>query len=121
MCRSYHLLATASKDRTERIWKLKMLDGTLQCEVEEVAKQLHHESEVWRVEWNVTGTMLASSGDDGTVRMWKSDFEVTTWTFGLLLLYPPTHSLYAWIQGNWVCVNTVCGDLSMPILANSGP
>ena len=28
-------------------------------------------SQVWRVEWNVTGTILASSGDDGCVRLWK--------------------------------------------------
>ena len=27
--------------------------------------------QVWRVEWNVTGTILASSGDDGCVRLWK--------------------------------------------------
>lgn len=28
--------------------------------------------QVWRVEWNVTGTILASSGDDGNVRLWKA-------------------------------------------------
>jgi len=27
--------------------------------------------QVWRVAWNVTGTVLASSGDDGCVRLWK--------------------------------------------------
>lgn len=27
--------------------------------------------QVWRVSWNVTGTVLASSGDDGRVRLWK--------------------------------------------------
>jgi nucleoporin SEH1 len=25
-----------------------------------------------RVEWNITGTMLASTGNDGKVRIWKS-------------------------------------------------
>jgi nucleoporin SEH1 len=33
-----------------------------------------HQSEVWRVDWNVTGTILSSSGDDGVVRLWKSSF-----------------------------------------------
>ena len=28
-------------------------------------------SQVWKVEWNVTGTVLSSSGDDGKVRLWK--------------------------------------------------
>lgn len=27
--------------------------------------------QVWRVSWNVTGTVLSSSGDDGCVRLWK--------------------------------------------------
>ncbi|KAI9910739.1 hypothetical protein PsorP6_010858 [Peronosclerospora sorghi] len=89
MGQSFHLLATASKDRTVRIWRLTIhQDDHLRAEVKEVARKHHHDSEVWRVEWNVTGTMLASSGDDGTVRMWKSDSE-----------------------DEWACVNTICGDL----------
>jgi len=43
-------------------------------EVERVAKLDQHKAEVWRVSWNLTGTMLASTGDDGTARLWKSDF-----------------------------------------------
>lgn len=31
-------------------------------------------SQVWRVCWNVLGTVLVSSGDDGSVRMWKGIF-----------------------------------------------
>jgi nucleoporin SEH1 len=100
MGRSYHLIATASKDRTVRVWKLRMPDaGGPRLEgatVEQVAVQHHHDSEVWRVEWNVAGTMLASSGDDGTVRMWKSDH-----------------------QGNWACVSTISGDLG-PASGSSG-
>ncbi|KAJ3379036.1 epoxide hydrolase, soluble (sEH) [Lobulomyces angularis] len=30
-----------------------------------------HESEVWKVEFNILGTILSSSGDDGKVRLWK--------------------------------------------------
>ena len=32
-----------------------------------------HSSTVWRVCWNATGTLVASSGDDGQVRLWKSN------------------------------------------------
>ena len=33
-----------------------------------------HGSTVWRVCWNVTGTILATSGDDGQVRLWKANY-----------------------------------------------
>ncbi|KAI9905402.1 hypothetical protein PsorP6_014396 [Peronosclerospora sorghi] len=70
-------------------WRLTIhQDDHLRAEVKEVARKHHHDSGVWRVEWNITGTMLAPSGSEGTVRMWKSDFE-----------------------DEWVCVITICGDL----------
>lgn len=31
-----------------------------------------HKSAVGRVEWNVTGTILSSAGNDGRVRLWKA-------------------------------------------------
>jgi nucleoporin SEH1 len=31
-----------------------------------------HQVDVWQVEWNITGTVLSSSADDGTVRLWRS-------------------------------------------------
>ena len=40
---------------------------------------MDHQSEVWRVQWNITGTILASSGDDGTVRLYQSDHENFDW------------------------------------------
>ena len=49
-------------------------------------------SQVWRVEWNVTGTILASSGDDGCVRLWKGKIENEEKN----------------AQGIIVCVNTTC-------------
>jgi WD40 repeat protein len=51
-------------------------DSTLQSgltrfDVHTVAQFEEHYSTVWRVCWNITGTILASSGDDGFVRLWK--------------------------------------------------
>ena len=46
-----------------------------------------HSSTVWRVCWNVTGTVLASSGDDGQVRLWKANY-----------------------MDNWSCVASLRGD-----------
>ncbi|CAB9518137.1 Nucleoporin SEH1 [Seminavis robusta] len=43
----------------------------------------------WRCQWNVTGTVLASSGDAGAVQMWKADN-----------------------NGDFQCVAQVQGDLS---------
>ena len=36
-----------------------------------VAQFMDHKQTVWRLCWNVTGTALASTGDDGCVRLWK--------------------------------------------------
>ncbi|OQR95398.1 nucleoporin [Thraustotheca clavata] len=89
--RSCHYLATASKDRTVRIWKLKLSSNREEMtEVKQVAMKDHGMFEVWRVQWNVTGTMLASSGDDGTVHMWQQDH-----------------------QREWQCVSTISGDMSI--------
>ncbi|XP_077865767.1 nucleoporin SEH1-A-like [Saccoglossus kowalevskii] len=80
--RSYHLLAVASKD--VRIIMLKPLrraqstvgqhSGVTRFEVRQPAQFDEHNSQVWRVNWNITGTILASSGDDGCVRLWKANY-----------------------------------------------
>jgi len=76
--RSYHLLATASKDRVVRIFKLLSKDAGPRVDFVTVAEMNDHNAEVWRVEWNLTGTVLASSGDDGRVRLWKAS-HAGTW------------------------------------------
>ena len=98
MGRSYELIATASKDFHVRIFKISNMSQTmpsnttslfragasetkaLQSEtftgvpsVTLVADFTDHQAEVWRVSWNVTGSILSSSGDDGRVRLWKAD------------------------------------------------
>lgn len=46
--------------------------GVSKLDVQTVAQFEDHGCTVWRVCWNITGTILASSGDDGCVRMFKS-------------------------------------------------
>eukprot|EP00041_Stephanoeca_diplocostata_P009142 m.139340 g.139340 ORF g.139340 m.139340 type:complete len:323 (+) comp17620_c0_seq3:92-1060(+) len=77
MGRSYYLLAAACDDKSVRIWRIRTTDkdtsGTAarsKYEAEEVFCSKGEPSSVWRVSWNVTGTVLASSGDDGSVKLW---------------------------------------------------
>ncbi|UYV82009.1 SEH1L [Cordylochernes scorpioides] len=91
--RSYHLLSVATKEL--RIFSIKQqrdLNAALQTtlpklEIKGVAKLEEHSTQVWRVCWNITGTILASSGDDGTVKLWKANY-----------------------RGVWKCISTLKGD-----------
>jgi len=89
--RSYHLLAVATNN--VRIVTLKpVMDSTVQSaltrfDIHTVAQFEEHNSTVWRVCWNITGTILASSGDDGFVRLWKANY-----------------------MNNWKCVAALKGD-----------
>ncbi|KAJ7669422.1 WD40-repeat-containing domain protein [Mycena polygramma] len=79
--RSYHLIATGGRDGHVRIWRLKpgeeadddmadVEDGRWTASV--VADFEQHKSAVGRVEWNITGTVLSSAGNDGRIRLWKA-------------------------------------------------
>lgn len=77
--RSYHVLAVASKNL--RIITLKpMQDQTEDTgsagkfDIRQAGQFDDHGSPVWRVCWNITGTILASSGDDGQVKLWKGNY-----------------------------------------------
>ncbi|KAG8905412.1 hypothetical protein FRC01_008359 [Tulasnella sp. 417] len=78
--RSYHLVATGSRDGLVRIWKLRSPkqvgapgeDGQWIATL--VAEFDDHGASVSRVEWNVTGTILSSAGDDGNVRLYKQAY-----------------------------------------------
>ncbi|KAI0369469.1 WD40 repeat-like protein [Pilatotrama ljubarskyi] len=89
--RSYHLVATGGRDGHVRIWRVKPptpsddLDGEADADggvgtgsgdagrwsASIVGDFDDHKSAVGRVEWNVTGTVLSSAGNDGRVRLWK--------------------------------------------------
>lgn len=86
--RSYHLLGIACND--VKIVTLepsgKESSGPTVFSVN-MAAQFKDHDKVWRVQWNVTGTVLASSGDDGSVRLWKANY-----------------------LDNWKCISVLKGD-----------
>jgi nucleoporin SEH1 len=93
--RSYHLIATCGKDGRLKVHRVKRGrggkgEGTAASSssslVYEGTEDLD-QSEVWRCQWNLTGTVLASSGDCGVVKLWKSDF-----------------------QGKFKCISEIVGD-----------
>lgn len=74
--RSYHMLAVASKDVS--IFNIKPVtesSGTQRFEVTKAAQFNDNYCTVWRVAFNVTGTILVSSGDDGYVRIWRMNYQ----------------------------------------------
>jgi len=76
--RSFHLLAIAAKELTIVSMKINRKENETSSmskpEFRLVGQFDDHESIVWRVSWNITGTTLASSGDDGCVRLWKANY-----------------------------------------------
>jgi len=94
--RSQGLIATACKDGKARIFSIeagnadaKPADSegarTVQgfqpteepvvgsgVDINLVHESAEHGGEVWRVSWNSSGTILATTGDDANVRFWKS-------------------------------------------------
>lgn len=55
-----------------------MQSGVPRFEITTAAQFFDHDFTVWRVCWNIMGTILASSGDDGCVRLWKDNY-INNW------------------------------------------
>lgn len=71
--RPYEVIAVATH-KGIAIWHLGLdpdPDGRLS--VEKVALLSSHESEVWQMEWDMSGMTLATTGNDGVVRLWQSN------------------------------------------------
>ncbi|KAK8870022.1 hypothetical protein IAR55_000592 [Kwoniella newhampshirensis] len=84
--RSYHLLATGSRDGTVRIWRVEPPGERLRLDYdseEEVKRSWTAEctgefgkggARVGMVDWNATGTTLTTSDDEGIVRIYKPTY-----------------------------------------------
>lgn len=79
MGRSYHLIASAGQDSEHQL-KMHRLNRTPEGLVPaagpnaDVLSSADQAQGIWRVQFNATGTILASSGEEGAVRLWKSTF-----------------------------------------------
>jgi len=76
MGRSYHQIATASRESSCKIHVLKRTDTGLEYDREayqEVKSQSG--SPIWRVAWNATGTVLSTASDDGSMTLFRKDFQ----------------------------------------------
>ncbi|PQE19883.1 transporter sec-13 protein [Rutstroemia sp. NJR-2017a BVV2] len=73
-------IASASQDKTVRIWTSSAASNPGQWE----CKVLQFEREVWRVSWSLSGNVLAVSGGDNKVSLWKEN-----------------------LRGQWECVKNI--------------
>ena len=97
-------MAVASKDL--RMITLRPADtgkensgGPTRFDIKQAGQFEEHAASVWRVCWNITGTILATSGDDGCVKLWKANY-----------------------MDNWKCVSTLRADgqVTNPVTAALG-
>lgn len=77
--RSYHLIASGSRDGIVRIWKVVPSNDPAGHWEASLAAQIEDHVDgssggVGKVEWNVTGTVLSTAGCDGVVRLWKASY-----------------------------------------------
>lgn len=88
------IVASASYDNTIRLFKEDPAD----CEWINLGTLSSHESTVWGISFDQTGTRLASSSDDGTVKIWKE-------------YLPGNNEGVATVDNNptWKCVCTLSG------------
>ncbi|EEP80801.1 protein transport protein SEC13 [Uncinocarpus reesii 1704] len=63
-------IASASQDKTVRIWTSDPSNPN-----EWASHQLHFDAVVWRVSWSLSGNILAISGGDNKVSLWKENLK----------------------------------------------
>jgi protein transport protein SEC13 len=72
-------IASASQDKTVRIWTSDAANPQ-----QWTVKVLQFETAVWRVSWSLSGNVLAASGADNKITLWKEN-----------------------LRGEWECVKTM--------------
>jgi hypothetical protein len=74
MGRSFHFIAVASRENNFRIHQIhRREDGTLSIGAKEIIMSPDG-SDIWRLAWNATGTVLVTSTQAGKVSLWRKAF-----------------------------------------------
>ncbi|WVN88968.1 uncharacterized protein L203_104183 [Cryptococcus depauperatus CBS 7841] len=99
--RSYHLVATGSRDGTVSIWRIQPPGETARSDFGssgEVTREWKAEcvgefgqggAKVCTVDWNATGTILSTTDDEGIVRIYKPTYARTWKLLGKLTAEEP--------------------------------
>ncbi|KAJ6252756.1 nucleoporin seh1 [Anaeramoeba flamelloides] len=86
--RDFHLIAISTEEALE-IWKIEKLKNNAyqNIEKERIAYFTQINDSIWKLGWNETGNVLASTSNKGIVKLWKSN-----------------------LLGNWSCISTITGN-----------
>ena len=85
MGRSYHLIATVDRTKNFKVYKIRReSEGSIKLDS---CMDVEAPSDVWRVAWNATGTVLATSTENGDLDLWRRDFKgiYDTYTYAYIL------------------------------------
>lgn len=88
MARKYHLIGIGCSDGSVRILRITRnclrkeieSDVEMKLEYEQIFCSCQHQQSVWKVRWNITGTVLLSAGDDGNMFSWKRNRMSGQWS-----------------------------------------
>ncbi|KAH8878442.1 Sperm-associated antigen 16 protein [Schistosoma japonicum] len=92
------------------IWKIFLTDDkmTEQNHCKRIGLLRQHAGAVWSINWHWTGTYLASSGMDNTIRLWNVEYAIMSYKMNRNLL--STHSTTSYctiLRGHSKSVNSV--------------
>lgn len=75
MGRNYHQIATTSREAGFKVHTLHRTTTGSSGKLEYSKTQsVESTSVIWRVAWNATGTVLATSSEDGTLALWRTNY-----------------------------------------------